>query len=118
MADPDIDEYKSRRLNTLAVAAFIMVLSCLGIAVWMSGINEYAKGIVTFLLGRFSGYVDLVYNFEFGTTRGSKDKDDTITNLSGATPVGAASTAANTAALTANTSATTAATAATTEGKP
>jgi len=29
------------------------------------------------------GYLDNIYSFEFGTTRGSRDKDDTIKNLTG-----------------------------------
>jgi hypothetical protein len=85
--ETEITIYKNWRLNMLAGAAFLMVIVCLGIAVWMSEINEYAKGIVTFLLGRFSGYVDNIYSFEFGTTRGSKAKDDVITNLAAASPV-------------------------------
>lgn len=46
-------------------------------------INEYVKGIVTLVLGRMLGYLDNIYNFEFGTTRGSKQKDATIEHLSG-----------------------------------
>ena len=46
-------------------------------------LTEYVKGIVTLVLGRFLGYLDNIYSFEFGTTRGSKDKDDTIKQLSG-----------------------------------
>lgn len=32
-------------------------------------------------LGRFLGYLDNIFNFEFGTTRSSQKKDDTILNL-------------------------------------
>jgi hypothetical protein len=78
--------YQSRRLNNLAAAAFLVVIACALVAVFVTNINEYAKGIITFLLGRFSGYVDNVYSFEFGTTRGSKAKDDVITNLASASP--------------------------------
>lgn len=76
-----MSDYKTRRLNFLAAVAFMMLLALLAIAVLMSGLNEYAKGIVTFLLGRFAGYVDNIMAFEFGTTRGSKDKDQAINNL-------------------------------------
>lgn len=52
--------------------------------VWRNdSLSEYTKGIVTLVLGRFLGYLDNIYSFEFGTTRGSKDKDETIKNLSG-----------------------------------
>jgi hypothetical protein len=52
--------------------------------VWKDpNINEYVKGIFTLVLGRFLGYLDNIYSFEFGTTRGSKEKDETIKNLTG-----------------------------------
>ena len=44
-------------------------------------INEYMKGVVTLVLGRFLGYLDNIYSFEFGTTRGSQNKDSTINAL-------------------------------------
>lgn len=81
-----MSDYKTRRLNVLAAAAFVMLLVLLAIAVFMSSLNEYAKGIVTFLLGRFAGYVDNIMSYEFGTTRGSKDKDQIINNLAAASP--------------------------------
>lgn len=79
--------YKNRRLNFLVAAAFLMVIVCLAITVLMSELDEYAKGIITFLLGKFSSKVDDVYAFEFNTTRGSKAKDDTISNLAAASPI-------------------------------
>lgn len=64
-------------LAALAVAGMVYL-------VWSSpDLNEYVKGIVTLVLGRFLGYLDNIYSFEFGTTRGSKDKDDTIKQLTG-----------------------------------
>lgn len=52
--------------------------------VWSSpALDEYVKGIVTLVLGRFLGYLDNIYSFEFGTTRGSQSKDETIKKLSG-----------------------------------
>lgn len=79
-------KYKSLRLNLLAGAAYLMVIVCMIVAIWMTDLNEYAKGILTFILGRYSGYVDNVYAFEFGTTRANKDKDATIANLTAPTP--------------------------------
>lgn len=85
MTDENVT-YRNNRLNLLAAAAFAVVIACAAVAVLMADMNEYAKGIITLLLGRFSGYVDAVYSFEFGTTRGSKAKDDVITNLAAASP--------------------------------
>ena len=65
---------------------FLAVCAVIGLVwiVWTDqGINEYVKGIFTLVLGRFLGYLDNIYSFEFGTTRGSRDKDDTIKNLTG-----------------------------------
>lgn len=64
-------------IAALAVAGLVFL-------VWKSpDLPEYVKGIVTLVLGRFLGYLDNIYNFEFGTTRGSQNKDETIKQLSG-----------------------------------
>lgn len=76
--------YHASRLNLLAVAAYLVIILCLGITVFVTVTDEFAKGVITIILGRFLGYIDAVYNFEFGTTRGSKAKDDAINNLTAA----------------------------------
>jgi len=66
------------------VMFFLAVLMIAGLVwlVWKDpSINEYMKGIFTLVLGRFLGYLDNIYNFEFGSTRTSKAKDATIENL-------------------------------------
>jgi hypothetical protein len=66
------------------VMFFLAVLMIAGLVwlVWKDpSINEYMKGIFTLVLGRFLGYLDNIYNFEFGSTRASKAKDATIENL-------------------------------------
>lgn len=73
--------------NYRADLMFLLAVAIIGGLVWIvwkdPSINEYVKGIFTLVLGRFLGYLDNIYNFEFGTTRGSKDKDATIKQLSG-----------------------------------
>lgn len=73
--------------NSRADLMFLLAVVMVGVLVWIvwkdPAINEYVKGIFTLVLGRFLGYLDNIYNFEFGTTRGSKDKDETIKKLSG-----------------------------------
>lgn len=60
----------------------VLVTCALVWVVWKDqGINEYVKGIFTLVLGRFLGYLDNIYSFEFGSTRSSKTKDTTIENL-------------------------------------
>lgn len=71
--------YRADAMSILAVAVILLMV----FIVWKDpSINEYVKGIFTLVLGRFLGYLDNIYNFEFGSTRSSKDKDTTISNLS------------------------------------
>lgn len=70
--------YRADFMFALAVGVVIY----LTYIVWKdSSINEYVKGIVTLVLGRFLGYLDNIYNYEFGTTRINQMKDATINNL-------------------------------------
>ena len=72
--------------NYRADAMFVLAVIVIAWLVWIiwksPELPEYTKGIFTLVLGRFTGYLDNIYNFEFGTTRGSKNKDDTINKLS------------------------------------
>lgn len=70
--------YRADLMFVLAVA----IICGLVYIVWQDqGVNEYVKGIFTLVLGRFLGYLDSIYNFEFGTTRNSRTKDVTIEQL-------------------------------------
>ena len=69
------------RADTMYVLA-VVIICALVYFVLKSELDEYAKGIITLVLGRFLGYLDNIYNFEFGTTRASKNKDETIKTLS------------------------------------
>lgn len=74
--------YRNSRANTMLGAAGVIVVGILAIAIWKSGLGEFEKGILTLILGRALGYIDQGFNFEFGTTRGSAKKDETIDKLS------------------------------------
>lgn len=82
----DAEIQSSGKRNNRADIMFVLaVLIVAGVftAIWQSPeINEYVKGVATLILGRFLGYLDGIYNFEFGSTRSSKEKDGTISNLS------------------------------------
>jgi len=73
--------YTNKRAHLLAIAAFVGVGVTFFVVITSPDLNEYEKGIITLVLGRMLGYVDAIYNFEFGTTRSSKAKDDTINKL-------------------------------------
>ena len=83
----DVEFIKKGMVNTRANLMFFLAVVMVGILVWIvwkdQNINEYVKGIFTLVLGRFLGYLDNIYSFEFGTTRGSKEKDETIKQLTG-----------------------------------
>jgi hypothetical protein len=74
---------KNQRANWLVGVALLLVIICLFIVVLQSDLDEYAKGVITLILGRALGWVEQIFSFEFGTTRTSKTKDDTISKLSG-----------------------------------
>lgn len=85
----DVDSARKMQSSTkswgpalLAVVAMLAVLLLGYYVISTPSINEYAKGVVLLLLGRFLGYLDQVYQFDFGTTRSSRTKDDTIQKLS------------------------------------
>lgn len=81
----DSEFIKKGLTNHRANVMFFLAVVMVGILVWIvwkdQSINEYVKGIFTLVLGRFLGYLDNIYNFEFGTTRGSREKDDTINTM-------------------------------------
>lgn len=72
---------KNTRANALAAAAILLVMVCLFIVVWNSTADDWVKGTITLILGRALGWVEQIFSFEFGTTRTSRTKDDTINNL-------------------------------------
>jgi hypothetical protein len=71
---------RNYRADTMYFLAVIVIAGLVWV-VMQSEMDEYGKGIITLVLGRFLGYLDNIYNFEFGSTRSSKDKDATIQTL-------------------------------------
>jgi hypothetical protein len=83
----DAEFIKRGTTNSRANLMFFLAVCAVAGLVWIvwkdQGINEYVKGIFTLVLGRFLGYLDNIYSFEFGTTRGSREKDETINKMAG-----------------------------------
>lgn len=74
------------KTNTRANAMLIATLAALVLLVIVMLIkdidaNTALGGIVILLIGKFSNAWDTAFQFEFGTTRSSKAKDNTITAL-------------------------------------
>tara|TARA_R110000868_G_scaffold218849_2_gene469668 strand:+ start:216 stop:743 length:528 start_codon:yes stop_codon:yes gene_type:complete len=70
--------YRNSRANTMLAGAGLVVVGVLAVILWNSPIDEFVKATVSLVLGRALGYIDQGFNFEFGTTRSSGKKDDTI----------------------------------------
>ena len=82
----DAEFIKNGSRNVRADTMYVLAVLVVGLLVWAvlsSNMDEYGKGIITLVLGRFLGYLDNIYNFEFGSTRSNKDKDVAIKNLTG-----------------------------------
>lgn len=82
----DVELAKSGKKNYRADAMFVLAVAVICGLVWLiwkdPTINEFMKGVFTLVLGRFLGYLDNIYSFEFGSTRSAKTKDETINQLS------------------------------------
>lgn len=80
----DAEFMKAGTRNYRADTMYFLAVIVIGLLVWAvlaSNMDEYGKGIITLVLGRFLGYLDNIYNFEFGSTRSNKDKDISIKAL-------------------------------------
>lgn len=71
---------RNYRGDFLVGISVIVVFSILGIVVLVPSLSEYAKGVLTAILGVFSGQITNVFNFEFGTTRKEDDRNSQITS--------------------------------------
>jgi hypothetical protein len=74
--------YRNSRANAMLGGAGLAVVVILFVVVWNSPMDDFEKSILTLILGRMLGYIDQGFNFEFGTTRSSAKKDETIGKLS------------------------------------
>lgn len=69
------------RANWLAAICIAVVIGILAIVVFALQINEFAKGVITTILGVFLNQLTNIYSFEFGTTRRARENTDTLNNL-------------------------------------
>ena len=67
--------------RVLVAWAAMVVLACLLVVIWRADMDDYVKATISLILGRALGWVEQVMSFEFGLTRESAKKDDTIKNL-------------------------------------
>lgn len=80
--DRDARLAEAGKKNVRADLMFFLAVFVICGLVWIvwkdPSINEYVKGIFTLVLGRFLGYLDNIYSFEFGTTRSSQQKNELL----------------------------------------
>lgn len=60
---------RNYRADVLVVVSVLVVFTILCVVILVSDLNEYAKGMLTTILGVFLNQITNVFSFEFGTTR-------------------------------------------------
>ena len=70
----------SQRINWFMVGAYLLVVACLYITVWEE-LDDYARGVVTMVIGACIGWIGKIFEFEYGATRAGRAKDETISAL-------------------------------------
>jgi hypothetical protein len=83
--DRDVAIRQTGKYNYRADFMFFLAIAVIGWVLWIvwkdPSLNEYVKGVFTLILGRFTGYLDMIYQFEYGSTRRGQVKDETINGL-------------------------------------
>lgn len=74
---------KNRRADIMLALTFLGIVALVVLMVFRDiDANTALGGMVILLIGKFVGQWETGFNFEFGTTRTSKVKDETISSLS------------------------------------
>lgn len=73
--------HRNWRADILAILACGSLVLCVWLIAANMDLPERATNAIMFVAGVFASAVRDVYNFEFGSSRQSKDKDTTIANL-------------------------------------
>ena len=73
---------KNRRADIMVISAAFGLILCLGvICAFKQDMPGEAVGIISTIAGIFGSCLKDAYNFEFGSSRGSKEKDQTVANF-------------------------------------
>ena len=73
---------RNNRADIMVIAAALGLVICLGtIAFFQDKLPGEAVGIISTIAGIFGSCLKDAYNFEFGSSRGSKEKDQTVANI-------------------------------------
>lgn len=73
---------KNRRADVMVVGAVVGLISCLAVLIFFrKDIPGEAVGIISTIAGIFGSCLKDAYGFEFGSSRGSKEKDELFSDL-------------------------------------
>lgn len=73
---------RNKRADAIVACTYIGIVITILMSVFMTDLNEYAKGALSTLLGVLIADWKQITQFEFGSTRDSKVKNESINNLS------------------------------------
>ncbi|MDR0640533.1 MAG: hypothetical protein LBF65_02270 [Holosporales bacterium] len=73
---------RNRRADVMVIAAAVGLVMCLAvIVIYHQSMPGEAIGIISTVAGIFGSCLKDAYNFEFGSSRGSKEKDQTVASI-------------------------------------
>ncbi|MDR1609608.1 MAG: hypothetical protein LBR78_01990 [Holosporales bacterium] len=73
---------RNKRADIMVVSAVVGLISCLAIiCIFRHELPGEVIGIISTIAGIFGSCLRDAYNFEFGSSRGSKEKDQTVASI-------------------------------------
>jgi hypothetical protein len=73
---------RNRRADVMVISAALGLMGCLGfICLYKGELPGEVVGIISTIAGIFGACLKDAYNFEFGSSRGSKEKDYTVASM-------------------------------------
>lgn len=73
---------RNKRADIMVISAAIGLILCLlSITLYQKNLPGEAVGIISTIAGIFGACLKDAYNFEFGSSRGSKEKDQTVASI-------------------------------------
>jgi hypothetical protein len=73
---------RNKRADVMVISAAVGLIICLGsICIYQKDLPGEVVGIISTIAGIFGSCLKDAYNFEFGSSRGSKEKDQTVANI-------------------------------------
>lgn len=74
-------KHRNKRIDMMIICALIGLIACLFILAHGEDVPGEAVGIISTVTGIFGACLKDVYSFEFGSSRGSKEKDEHLIDI-------------------------------------